>query len=99
MYKRLTKFLALMLLSVVLGIGSAVSSPVSANKTSTHTNTQQYEKKFKKLHLKNKSVKQIKTALKKDSTFKKAIIKVTDSKTNPLPSVASLHVTSAKVST
>lgn len=99
MYKRLTKFLALMLLSVVLGIGSAVSSPLSANKTSTHTNTQQYEKKFKKLHLKNKSVKQIKTALKKDSTFKKAIIKVTDSKTNPLPSVASLHVNSAKVST
>ena len=99
MYKRLTKFLALMLLSVVLGIGSAVSSPLSANNSSTHTNTQQYEKKFKKLHLKNKNVKQIKKTLKKNPTFKKAAIKVTDSKTNLLPSIASLHVNSAKVST
>ncbi|MCT2911690.1 hypothetical protein [Weissella confusa] len=99
MYKRLTKFWSLMLLSIILGIGSVVSSPLSANNSSTHTNTQQYEKKFKKLHLKNKNVKQIKKTLKKNPTFKKATIKVTDSKTNLLPSVASLHVNSAKVST
>lgn len=99
MYKRLTKFWSLMLLSIILGIGSVVSSPLSANNSSTHTNTQQYEKKFKKLHLKNKNVKQIKKTLKKNPTFKKAAIKVTDSKTNLLPSIASLHVNSAKVST
>lgn len=99
MYKRLTKFLGLMLLSIILGLGSAASAPLSANKTSTHTDTQQYEKKFKKLHLKNKSVKQIKKALKKDPTFKRATIKITDSKKKLLPSVASLHVNSAKVST
>ena len=70
MYKRLTKFLGLMLLSIILGLGSAASAPLSANKTSTHTDTQQYEKKFKKLHLKNKSVKQIKKALKKTLPLK-----------------------------